>query len=245
MRKILALILAVGVAVMGLTGCRNKADKTEQSGEHADTVIKIGVFRPDDGSGGQGEKEILGIQFANAILSAVDLNGQTYTIELYYGDDAATAPAASDDAAATTPAVTDEAGALITAGCDVILGSFGADNEAAGRFIAAGLGVIDVSGSGTDGVFSFRAPEAFEGAVMAAYAAGHYGAATAYVLTKNGDDTSQTLGAQFMDAFKAAGGTVVEGSCQDGNTDYADYFKAAPRPARPCCSHRCRSRTRI
>ena len=217
--------MALCLSLLVLTGCKNKTNDPNGDGKPIDTVIKIGVFEPFTGlNSGEGKKEALGIEFANTLQNTLDINGQTYTIELKRSDNATSATAAS--AAAYE---------LIGAGCDIVLGSVGSDVSmaAADIFGKAGIGMLGTSCTepliteSYNNTYRVCYLESFEGPVMAAYAAKHYSASTAYILMKNGDDMSGAQGERFKEAFKASGGTVFEGRYQDGNTDFTDYLAAA------------------
>ncbi len=224
MRKVLAGILVLCVGAFALTGCSK--NKTAEAGvDSVDTVIKIGVFEPFTGNdSAEGKKEALGIEFANTQLHTVDLNGETYTIELRQSDNASSA-------AASATAAYD----LIDDGCDIVIGSYGADVSiaAAATFGKAGIAVIGAScddhqvTESNGNYYCVCYHEAYEGAVMAAYASRQYSASTAYMLMKNGDALSETLGSSFKEAFLASGGTVLEGHYQQGNTDFSDYLDVA------------------
>ena len=77
-KRILALVLSM-VMIMGLlSGCGSKKTSGSDS-----KVIKIGVFEPQTGeNGGGGYQEVLGIRYANECYPTVDINGETYKIEL-------------------------------------------------------------------------------------------------------------------------------------------------------------------
>ena len=216
--------MAVCLCAAALAGCGKNKVKKDENGDPIDTVIKIGVFSALTGEDGDwGKKEALGAEFANTLVNTLETGDIAYTIELRYGDNASSAGTASA-----------AANGLVTEGCDVVIGTNTADISlaAADVFGGAGLAVIgtpklDPSAvESSDSVYSISCLGPFEGAVTAAYAAGHYGT-TAYILMKNGNTASAALGESFKNAFTAGGGAVREGGYQDGTTDFSDYFDAA------------------
>ena len=81
MKKLTALLLVMCM-VLSLCACGGSGSKA--SGEK---VVKIGVFEPSSGdSASGGKKEILGMQYANSQQPTVTLGGETYKVELVYGD---------------------------------------------------------------------------------------------------------------------------------------------------------------
>ena len=90
MKKLLALALA-SVMVLSLAACGSKdqpsGSQSSGSSSSGDKVVKIGVFEPATGdSASGGKKEMLGMQYANAQTPTVEVGGQTYQVELVYGD---------------------------------------------------------------------------------------------------------------------------------------------------------------
>ena len=164
------------------------------------------------------------MEFANTLVNTLDINGQAYTIELKISDNASSVAAASSSAYE-----------LIGEGCDVVLGSYGSDVSSAGAgvFAKASIGMITASNidsqviEDNSNVYCIHYQDQFEGTILAAYASKSLAASSAYILMKNGDDLSETLGKSFKEAFQASGGTVLEGHYQEGNTDFSDYFAAA------------------
>jgi branched-chain amino acid transport system substrate-binding protein len=67
----------------------------------------------------------------------------------------------------------------------------------------------------------------FQGTVLANFAVDQFNAKTAYILTKLGDDYSVGLGNYFKEAFVALGGSVVEETFQEGNSDFTAYLTTA------------------
>ena len=82
MKRVIAVILVLCMA-LSLCACSSSGSGSA-SGEK---VIKIGVFEPSSGdSASGGKKEILGMQYANSQEPTVTLGGETYKVELVYGD---------------------------------------------------------------------------------------------------------------------------------------------------------------
>ncbi|HAX30793.1 MAG TPA: amino acid ABC transporter substrate-binding protein, partial [Oscillibacter sp.] len=83
---------------------------------------KIGVFEPLSGdSASGGKKELLGMQYANSETPTIDLNGETYTIELVTSDNGSSsdkAPSAASD--------------LVAKGVSLVLGTYGSSAAMAG-----------------------------------------------------------------------------------------------------------------
>lgn len=224
MKKRLSLLLAlVLVLSMVLTACGGSGSDSTEGGDYAGTV-KIGVFEPASGDNGAGGKqETLGVQYANKVQPTVDINGETYKVELAIVDNESSndkAPTAAQD--------------LISQGVSMVLGTYGS-----GCAIAAGpifedagvpaLGITCTNPQVTEGcsVYSricFLDP--FQGTVLANYAAAQ-GCKKAYCLSKLGDDYSVGLVNYFVEAFKALGGEVVEEQFPNGNTDFTSYVANA------------------
>ncbi len=118
MKKIVAQLLAL-VLVLGLCACGAPAEVENADGEK---VVKIGVFEPSSGdSASGGKKEILGMQYANSETPTVDINGETYKVELVLADNGS-----STDKAPTAAAD------LVSADVAVVLGSYGSGVSMAG-----------------------------------------------------------------------------------------------------------------
>ena len=188
-------------------------------------VIKIGVFEPASGDNGAGGKqEALGIQYANEETPTIELNGETYDIELVQVDNE------SDPAKGITAAES-----LVSSGVSIVLGTYGsAVAIAAGpTFDEAGvpaMGVTCTNPQVTAAANYFRICflDPFQGTVLANYA-WENGMRNAYCLSKMGDDYSVGLVNYFKAAFQALGGTVVEEQFEQGNSDFAAYVANAKR----------------
>ena len=92
MKKVIALVLAL-VMVFALCACGSSDSASSTKAASSDEkVIKIGVFEPTSGQNAAGgKKEILGIEYAHSLNPTIDINGETYTIELVYADNASDA----------------------------------------------------------------------------------------------------------------------------------------------------------
>ena len=222
MKKKVALLLAfVLVFAMFATGCGGSDD---EGGDYAGTV-KIGVFEPASGDNGAGGKqETLGIQYANSVQPTVDINGETYKVELEIVDNE------SDNSKAVTAAAD-----LVSRGVSIVLGSYGS-----GVAIAAGetfqnagipaLGITCTNPQVTDVENYHRICflDPFQGTVLANYA-WENGFKKAYCLSKLGDDYSDNLVNYFIAAFEKLGGKVVKEQFPNGTGDFASYVTNAKK----------------
>jgi branched-chain amino acid transport system substrate-binding protein len=214
-RKALVLTLCLSLVVGMFTGCSTKPTSSDGG-----KVIKIGVFEPITGeNGGGGFQEVLGMRYANKIYPTVEINGDTYNIELVEVDNK------SDKTEAVSAAQS-----LISSGVKVVLGSYGSGvSIAAGDFFAdAKIPAIGASCTnpqvtlGNDFYFRVCFLDPFQGTVMANYAF-QENAKTAAVITQLGDDYSSGLGSYFVTAFKELAGDnaiVSEEQFQTNQTDF-------------------------
>ena len=227
MKKILALTLALcmifALCACGSSSSASSTAATETAASSDEKVVKIGVFEPQSGDNGAGGKqEILGMQYANVMIPTVDINGETYKVELVYADNAS-----SNDKAPTA------AQTLISSGVSIVLGSYGSGvSIAAGdTFKAAGVAAVGVTctnpqvTSACDVYSRICFLDPFQGTVLANYAKNDLGATKAYVLAKQGDDYSNGLANYFIDAFG-------EDNCvfevfPDGTQDFSTYITNA------------------
>ncbi|MDO5111250.1 MAG: ABC transporter substrate-binding protein [Clostridia bacterium] len=219
MKKTFAILLALCLIVAMFTGCAS------QSASAGGDVVKIGVYEPASGDNGAGGKqETLGIQYANSQVNTVEIGGKTYTVELVIVDNES-----SNDKGPTA------ASNLVSAGVSVALGSYGSGVSIAASdvFAKAGIPVIGVTCTnpqvteGNTHYFRICFLDPFQGTVLANFAAGDFGAKTAYSLAKLGDDYSVGLCNYFNEAFEALGGTVVYETFPEGNSDFTSYLTTA------------------
>ena len=221
MKKIIALVLVLCMA-FALCACGSSAPAAKNDGEK---VVKIGVFEPSTGdSASGGKKEILGMQFANAETPTVEVNGETYKVELVMADNGSStdkAPSAASD--------------LVSAGVSIVLGSYGSGVSMAGgpKFEEAGIPAVGVTctnpnvTAGNDYYFRICFLDNFQADVLANFAMDKFGAKVAYCLGENGNEYDQGLIAFFTQVFEAAGGKVISDSFPTNNADFTSYLNKA------------------
>ncbi|HWS28571.1 MAG TPA: ABC transporter substrate-binding protein [Clostridia bacterium] len=227
MKKFAAILLAL-VLVVSFTACEasptTPGDTAEQPSS-GNSVVKIGVYEPASGDNGAGGKqETLGVEYANAVSPTVIINGTTYDVQLVKVDNES-----SNDKAASA------ASTLVSAGVSVVLGSYGSGVSIAASptFEAAGIPCIGITCTnpqvteGNKHYFRVCFLDPFQGTVLANYAYTTLGLKTAYCLSKLGDDYSGGLVNYFVKAFEALGGTCVQDTFPDGNSDFTSYINNA------------------
>jgi len=189
----------------------------------ANEVVKIGVFEPQSGDNGAGGKqEILGMQYANYMTPTVEIGGKTYDVKLEYADNQS-----SNDKAPSA------AQTLVSAGCSIVLGSYGSGVSiaASDTFGDAGIPVVGVTCTnpavteGNEHYFRICFLDPFQGPVLASFAKDKFSAAKAYCLAKQGDDYSVGLSNYFMEAFGKD--NCVYETFPEGTSDYSSYVANA------------------
>ena len=230
-KKVLATLLAAGMALCMFTGC-DTATTTSTGGAAAFTaaatggkVVKIGVYEPASGDNGAGGKqETLGIQYANKTQPTVEIGGETYTVQLDIVDNQS-----SNDKGPSA------AQQLVSDGVSVVLGSYGSGVSIAASdvFKNGGVAAIGITCTnpqvteGNDHYFRICFLDPFQGTVLANYAYSKLGVKKAYCLSKLGDDYSAGLCNYFKQAFTKLGGQVIEESFPEGNSDFTSYVTSA------------------
>ena len=219
MTKFLAMVLAL-VMALSLVACGEQGDS--QKGDDSasgDKVVKIGVFEPTSGqNGGGGKKEILGIEYAHSLKPTVTINGEEYSVQLVYADNA------SDQAKAPTAAQT-----LISQGVSVVIGTYGsACAIAAGPlFESAKIPAIGTSctnpqvTAGNDYYFRVGYIDPFQGAVMANFAFNEKGSSNCALIIESGDDYSAGFGNYFRQEMERLGGKATTLEFQKGEADFS------------------------
>lgn len=209
----MALFLVFAMILMVFAGC-SSGDNDEEK------VIKVGVFQPLTGeNGGGGFQEVLGIRYANTVYPTVEINGETYSVELVEVDNK------SDKTEAVTAAQS-----LMSQGVSVVIGSYGSGVSIAAGEIFAESQVPAIGASctnpqvteGNDYYYRVCFLDPFQGTVMANYAIQN-GAKTAAVITQLGDDYSSGLGAFFVNAFNDLGGAGSVISQEQFQTNQTDF----------------------
>ena len=226
-RRIISLFLAC-ILAFGLAACGSGNNAPAASGSNAasgDKVIKIGVFEPLSGdSASGGKKEVLGMQYANSETPTVELNGETYKVELVLSDNGSStdkAPSAASD--------------LVSKGVSLVLGTYGSGAAMAGgpKFEEAGIPAIGITctnpnvTAGNSYYFRICFLDNFQADVLANFAVSKFSAKTAYCLGESGNEYDQGLIAFFTKVFEAAGGKVITDSFPTGNSDFGSYLNKA------------------
>ncbi len=224
-KKVLSALLAVAMVSTLLTGCSKSTETETTASTDGTKVVKIGVYEPTSGDNGAGGKqELLGIQYANMVTPTVEIAGEEYTVELVVVDNESSTDKGPSAAAS-----------VVSAGVSVVLGSYGSGVAiaAADVFAEAGVPAIGVTCTnpqvteGNTHYFRICFLDPFQGTVLANFANDELEVKTAYILTKLGDDYSTGLGYYFKEAFEALGGTVIEETFQEGNSDFTSYITTA------------------
>jgi ABC-type branched-chain amino acid transport systems, periplasmic component len=230
MKRTFALALSLVMVLALLAGCSSSTPSTSSTAAPdtaepatGDKVVKIGVFEPQSGDNGAGGKqEALGMQFANIQTPTVEIGGEIYTVELVFADN----QSANDKAPSA-------AQTLVSAGCSIVLGSYGSGVSIAASdvFGDAGIPVVGVTCTnpqvteGNDHYFRICFLDPFQGTVLANFAKDQFSATKAYCLAKQGDDYSVGLVNYFMQAFGEE--NCVFETFPDGTSDYSSYVTNA------------------
>ena len=218
MKKVIALVLAL-VMVFALCACGSSDSGSSTKAASSDEkVVKIGVFEPTSGQNAAGgKKEILGIEYAHSLYPTIDINGETYNIELVYADNASAAEKAPSAAQL-----------LISNDVSVVVGTYGSGCAiAAGDLFAeAKIPAIGTSctnpqvTAGNDYYFRVCYIDPFQGAVMASYAL-KQGCKNCVVIVEAGDDYSAGFGNYFSEAMVKGGASCDTVTFQKDETDFS------------------------
>ena len=236
MKRILASALSAALLLTMLAGCggnnnssnngsSNTGTSSASNTSSGDKVVKIGVFEPQSGDNGAGGKqEILGMQYAHSLTPTVEIGGETYTVELVYADN----QSANDKAPSA-------AQTLVSAGCSVVLGSYGSGVSiaASDTFGDAGVPAIGVTCTnpqiteGNDHYFRICFLDPFQGTVLANFAKDELKAEKVYCLGQLGNDYDQGLMNYFKQAAEKLGMECVVESFPKNNSDFTSYLTTA------------------
>ncbi len=216
MKKILAFVLVTVMLAACLVACGD--------GKGGDKVLKIGIFEPASGANGAGGKqESLGIKYANSVQPTVEIDGETYKVELVEVDNQS-----ADDKASTA------ASELVNKGVSVVLGSYGSSVSIAASpvFKEAGIPAIGITCTNTQVTegnrhyFRICFLDPFQGAVLANYA-WYQGIRTAYTLAELGNAYDLGLASSFKTAFEKLGGKVIADNFPANQADFTSYITNA------------------
>ena len=216
MKKILAFVLVTVMLAACLVACGD--------GKGGDKVLKIGIFEPASGANGAGGKqESLGIKYANSVQPTVEIDGETYKVELVEVDNQS-----ADDKASTA------ASELVNKGVSVVLGSYGSSVSIAASpvFKEAGIPAIGITCTNTQVTegnrhyFRICFLDPFQGAVLANYA-WDQGIRTAYTLAELGNAYDLGLASSFKTAFEKLGGKVIANNFPANQADFTSYITNA------------------
>lgn len=215
MKRLLALLMVLSLLVPTLALAQ---------GEYKG-VIKVGVYEPASGDNGAGGKqETLGVEYANFVAPTVKLSDGEYKVELVIVDNQS-----STDKAPTA------AQSLVSAGCSIVLGSYGSAVSIAAADIFNAAGLVAVGLSCTNPQVTLGNPlyyrvcflDPFQGTVLAGFANDAYGAKKAYTLAQLGNDYDVGLVNYFTEAFKGNGGEVTGETFPEGTSDFTAYLTKA------------------
>ena len=223
MKKYFAILLSL-IMVLGLCACGAPAEEgaAPAAGEK---VVKIGVYEPQTGDNGAGGKqEILGMQYANAVIPSVEIGGEEYKVQLEIVDNRTTAENGPSAAAE-----------LMNKKVSIVLGSYGSGVSIAGGnvFAEAGVAAIGVTctnpqvTSGCEVYHRICFIDPFQGTVLANYAFKELGVTKAYTLAMLGSDYDQGLVHYFTEAFKALGGEVISEDFPESTANFVSYINNA------------------
>jgi len=226
MKKFFALALAL-VMALSLAACGETAggSSASASGTSGGKTLKIGVFEPASGDNGAGGKqETLGIEYANEVTPSVDINGETYNIELVE----------VDNQSSTDKAVS-AAQELVNKGVSVVLGTYGSGCAIAAAPVFGQAQIPAIGCSCTNPAVTQNNPyyfrvcylDPFQGPVMANFAKDQFGAKKAYILTMLGEDYGSNLGTYFSQEFEKLGGQTKAESFPEGTSDFSAYIQNA------------------
>ena len=132
MKKRLIALVMVLCLTLTLCACGGGGDDADSAKK-----VVVGVFEPLSGNNGAGGKqEVLGMQYAHHLFPTVEINGETYEVDLVI----------SDNESSTDKAVT-AANDLVSAGASIVLGSYGSSVAIAGSdtFESAGVPAMGVT----------------------------------------------------------------------------------------------------
>lgn len=223
MKKVLAILMAL-VMLLSISACGGKSGGSGGSAAGGEKVVKIGIYEPQTGDNGAGGKqEILGMQYAHSLQPTVKIGGEEYKVELVISDNESANEKAKS--AATK---------LISAGCSVVLGSYGSgvSMAATDTFEQAGVPVIGVSCTNAlvtqdnDIYYRICFIDPDQGTIDANLIH-DMGINNVYCLAMLGEDYGQGLVAYFVKAAEELGMKITKDDFPADNSDFTSYLTNA------------------
>ena len=221
MKKKKQIISAMIVCILLLSaGCSGESDIAG--------TIRIGVYEPETGEDStEGNQEIIGVRYANSLTSTIEINEETYKIDLVIADNG------SDDQMGATAAEN-----LVKENVALVIGSHGSQVTAAanGIFEDAGIPVIGMTCMDSQfmeeeqNYFSICYSTETQGEILADYAWSR-GIRNVYCLAQEDDLDSQSQVDGFAGAFTALGGQVEEGLLTQDGENMEDCIRDATEMA--------------
>ena len=226
LKKLLALFMTMAILVC-LCACGFDEDddsSLDDSPAVKGGTIRIGVFEPlsgEDASGGQ--RELLGIRFANEKFPSVKVGKKTYELQLVEMDNESSVETAYEMAED-----------LIGQDVSVVIGSYGSSMSMSIRdlFLESKIPLIGCSDSNTfitrENEYCFRVGlvDSLQGTAVANFLK-EMKLFSAAVLRENNDDYALGLTDYFREAYtNLVGGTVVyDGFFEPGTTDFTPQLQ--------------------
>ncbi len=224
MKKLLAVLFCLSLAMFALAGCGNsEEDAATDETASAEGTISIGVNYELSGTvATYGQDNVNGIELAVEEINANGgVNGQQIKLEKMDNKSEAT-----EATSVATKLITENN--VVTILGPATSGNFKATIPVAQSnqipIISASATAEDVTvadGTVYDYVFKTCFSDSYQGAAMAAFAANNLGATKAVIIKDTSSDYAKGLADNFTASFEAAGGTIVgEEGYVAGDTDF-------------------------
>lgn len=218
---ILIIVLIAVVALSLFLFQTFGGDELSFQHEKNENIINIGVFEPFTGINSPGGyQEKLGLMYANELKPTVDLDGETYYINLIYSDNKSEVQAA-----------TKAAQKLVDGNVSAVLGSYGSSVSLAGAdiFEKAEIPAIGISCTNPDITLNYKCYyrvcflDSFQGQVMANFAYSQ-GFRKSAVITQVGDAYSKGLGEYFSEGFEDLGGSTKQFNFNSATKNFSELI---------------------
>ncbi len=220
MRKPLSLFLTLTILCAALTGCTFRSGSTSAASTSAATpdgpTLRLGVYLPQDDP--VAEAVYAGAEYALLERPSIELDGVTYSVELYW-------PSAEDDASLAKK--------LADSGCAAILGGLDSDAcaAAAGTFREASLPMLSLAADDgkmtrkNDLFFSFAPSVQREGRDLAAWAL-EQELTRGAVIDCITDPYTVDIAAEFARGLEREGKIVATEVVTPDQTDFTEVLNA-------------------